>query len=125
LLGVGAASSILRRITGHVAGDSICDSDSFAVHSHSHIHSSATHSHPHIHLDSHDHHPHTDAAARSLHKESNLADDMPLSFAARCPLLRSFGVGLIHGLAGSAAIALLALTAIPQPLWATFYLTIF
>jgi hypothetical protein len=101
-------------ITKHVAGDSICDSDCLAVHSH-----------PHIHLDSHGHHPHTDAAACSLHKESNLAEDMPLSFAARRPLLRSFSVGLIHGLAGSAAIAFLVLTAIPQPLWATLYLTIF
>jgi hypothetical protein len=98
-------------ITKHVAGDSICDSDCLTVHSH-----------PHIHLDSHDHHP--DAAACSLPKESNLAEDMPLSFAARRPLLRSFSVGLIHGLAGSAAIALLALAAIPQPLWETLYLTI-
>ena len=40
-------------------------------------------------------------------------------------MLRSFGVGLVHGLAGSAAIALLVLSAIPAPLWATFYLVIF
>jgi len=50
---------------------------------------------------------------------------MPQSFAARRPLLRSFSVGLVHGLAGSAAIALLVLSAIPQPLWATLYLAIF
>jgi hypothetical protein len=31
----------------------------------------------------------------------------------------------VHGLAGSAAIALLVLSAIPQPLWATLYLAIF
>ena len=47
------------------------------------------------------------------------------SFGARRPLLRSFGVGLVHGLAGSAAIALLVLSAIPRPLWATLYLVIF
>ena len=41
------------------------------------------------------------------------------------PLLRSFGVGLVHGLAGSAAIALVVLSAIPNPLWATLYLVIF
>ena len=46
-------------------------------------------------------------------------------FAVRRPLLRAFGVGLVHGLAGSAAIALLVLSAIPQPLWATLYLVIF
>jgi high-affinity nickel-transport protein len=47
------------------------------------------------------------------------------SFAVRRPLLRSFGIGLVHGLAGSAAIALLVLGAIPEPLWATLYLAIF
>ena len=45
--------------------------------------------------------------------------------AVRRPFLRSFGVGLVHGLAGSAAIALVVLSAIPQPLWATIYLSIF
>jgi high-affinity nickel permease len=45
--------------------------------------------------------------------------------AVRRPLARSFVVGLVHGLAGSAAIALVVLSAIPQPLWATIYLTIF
>ena len=40
-------------------------------------------------------------------------------------MLRSFAVGLVHGLAGSAAIALLVLSAIPSPLWATLYLAIF
>jgi cytochrome c biogenesis protein CcdA len=44
---------------------------------------------------------------------------------ARRPLLRSFAVGLVHGLAGSAAIALVVLSAIPQPIWATVYLIIF
>ena len=39
--------------------------------------------------------------------------------------LRSFAVGLVHGLAGSAAIALVVLSAIPQPIWATVYLSIF
>ena len=34
-------------------------------------------------------------------------------------------MGLVHGLAGSAAIALLIVSAIPQPFWATLYLVIF
>jgi hypothetical protein len=45
--------------------------------------------------------------------------------AARRPFIRSFVVGLVHGLAGSAAIALVVLSAIPQPMWATIYLSIF
>ena len=43
----------------------------------------------------------------------------------RRPFFRSFAVGLVHGLAGSAAIALVVLSAIPQPIWATVYLSIF
>jgi high-affinity nickel-transport protein len=40
-------------------------------------------------------------------------------------LTKSFTVGLVHGLAGSAAIALLVTAAIPSPWWATLYVTIF
>ena len=62
---------------------------------------------------------------RRLHREHSLAPGALAPFAARRPLLKSFGVGLVHGLAGSAAIALLVLSAIPEPLWATLYLAIF
>lgn len=40
-------------------------------------------------------------------------------------ILRPLLVGIVHGLAGSAAVALLVLTAIPQPSWAIGYLLIF
>jgi len=40
-------------------------------------------------------------------------------------LARSFGVGLVHGLAGSAAVALLALAAMPTPAAAIAYLAVF
>lgn len=40
-------------------------------------------------------------------------------------LARSFGVGLVHGLAGSAAIALIALAAMPTPAAAIAYLAVF
>ncbi len=43
----------------------------------------------------------------------------------RFPQAKAFGVGLVHGLAGSAAIALLVLSAIPNPLWAMLYLMVF
>ena len=59
------------------------------------------------------------------HREHALAPDPLPPFASSRRLLRSFGVGLVHGLAGSAAIALLVLSAIPAPLWATLYLVIF
>jgi high-affinity nickel-transport protein len=40
-------------------------------------------------------------------------------------LIKSFMVGLVHGLAGSAAIALLVTAAIPSPWQATLYMTNF
>lgn len=39
--------------------------------------------------------------------------------------LRSLFVGIVHGLAGSAAVALLVLTTIREPLWALLYLGVF
>jgi high-affinity nickel permease len=40
-------------------------------------------------------------------------------------LLRPLAVGVVHGLAGSAAIALLVLTTIRDPVWAMIYLLVF
>ena len=39
--------------------------------------------------------------------------------------LRPLVIGLVHGLAGSAAVALLVLSTIRNPVWATVYLIIF
>ncbi len=39
--------------------------------------------------------------------------------------LRPFAIGLVHGLAGSAAVALLVLSTIRSPVWATAYLLVF
>lgn len=38
---------------------------------------------------------------------------------------RPFAIGLVHGLAGSAAVALLVLSTIKSPVWATAYLLVF
>ena len=40
-------------------------------------------------------------------------------------ILRPLAVGIVHGLAGSAAVALLVLTTISQPGWAIGYLLVF
>ena len=40
-------------------------------------------------------------------------------------VVRPFAVGIVHGLAGSAAVALLVLTAIRVPSWAVLYLLLF
>jgi sulfite exporter TauE/SafE len=39
--------------------------------------------------------------------------------------LRPLAIGIVHGLAGSAAVALLVLSTIHNPVWATVYLLIF
>ena len=44
---------------------------------------------------------------------------------SRAPAGRAFAVGLVHGLAGSAAVALLVLATIRDPRWACAYLLVF
>ena len=134
LLGLGTVGALVRRIASRLVGTPPSDAEDepkalpkalpqdlqdLIVHSHSHTHDGAPHRHPHVHL-----HPHGRSDADD-HREHGLPPAMLPLFAARRPLLRSFGVGLVHGLSGSAAIALLVLGAIPAPLWATLYLVIF
>ena len=118
LLGVGAAASVTRTAAMRMRGGSSRD-EGLVVHAHAHAHDGAIHSHPHVHVDLHD------GEADAMHHDHRIDADRLPSFAARRPLLRSFAVGLVHGLAGSAAIALLVLSAIPNPMWATLYLAIF
>jgi len=47
------------------------------------------------------------------------------SGARSLPAARAFGVGLVHGLAGSAAVALLVLATVHDPRWACGYLLVF
>jgi len=114
LLGVGAAASVVRNAATRMRGSS-SKHDGLIVHAHAHSHEGALHAHPHVHAGHHD----------DTHDDHRMPADALPQFAARRPLIRSFAVGLVHGLAGSAAIALLVLSAIPQPLWATLYLAIF
>jgi hypothetical protein len=118
LLGVGAAASLVRKGASRMRGKS-SRPEGLHVHAHAHTHDGAMHAHPHVHLSAHS------EVDDAMHHDHRIATDASPSFAVRRPLLRSFAVGLVHGLAGSAAIALLVLSAIPQPLWATLYLAIF
>jgi ABC-type nickel/cobalt efflux system permease component RcnA len=87
------------------------------THSHPHSHGDYVHSHPHAHLpESHPHAP----------------DHTPLAWMDRAfgrigvyQYLRPFVVGVVHGLAGSAAVALMVLTTIRNVHWAIAYLLIF
>jgi high-affinity nickel-transport protein len=120
LLGIGSATDLIRKAANRIRGKS-SSADALIVHAHPHAHGGSIHSHPHVHVGAHE------GLADGTHRDHRIAldADAPASLAWRRPLLRSFGVGLVHGLAGSAAIALLVLSAIPEPLWATVYLAIF
>lgn len=88
----------------HVLVDHAHD-DHEAFHNHPHAHGALSHRHPHLH------------PSRRL-----LAI---LQEVGTAQALRSIAVGLVHGLAGSAAVALLILSTIKDPYWATAYLLVF
>ncbi len=86
-------------------------------HAHIHEHHGRLHFHVHSHSPASEHHaeslPVPAVAERPLRKLG--------LFHTICPLL----VGIVHGLAGSAAVALGILSAIREPRWAVAYLLIF
>ena len=86
-------------------------------HAHLHEHGSRVHFHWHSHAPAGEHHGNSLAAPRWLR---GALQRLGLFHALR-PLL----VGIVHGLAGSAAVALLVLSTIRDPKWAVFYLLIF
>jgi len=106
ILGVMNLSGLLSRLPAGPSG-----------HSHAHPHGDYVHTHPHGHdPESHSHAP----------------DQTPVAWLDRhfgrvgaYQLLRPFIVGVVHGLAGSAAVALLVLATIPSPAWAIAYLFVF
>lgn len=86
-------------------------------HAHVHEHGSQVHFHWHSH-----------GAAEEHHGESLAPPGWVRSAFERLGLfhlLRPLLVGIVHGLAGSAAVALLVLSTIREPKWAVLYLLIF
>ena len=86
-------------------------------HAHPHAHGDYIHSHPHTHQP--EAHPHT-------------PDQTPVAFLDRMlgtsnlyQHVRPLAVGIVHGLAGSAAVALLVLATIQNTTWAIAYLLVF
>lgn len=90
---------------------------SHTVHSHHHSHGDYVHSHPHSHDP--DAHPHA-----AEHTPLAWLDRLLGKTAVYRPL-RPLIIGIVHGLAGSAAVALLVLTTIRDPRWAIAYLLVF
>jgi hypothetical protein len=93
-------------------------------------HPKVTGEHAHLHEhDSHVHyHWHSHAAAKEHHGDSLPAPkwfDNPVKHLGLFHSLRPLLIGIVHGLAGSAAVALLVLSTIHEPRWGVFYLLIF
>lgn len=87
------------------------------VHSHPHSHGDYIHTHPHVHApEAHSHAPQQTPLGRL---------DRALGKIGLYQWLRPLVVGIIHGLAGSAAVALLILASIRNSSWAIAYLLVF
>jgi high-affinity nickel-transport protein len=86
---------------------------------HSHRHSHGDYSHSHLHGHGAGDHGHREDQTPQAWLDQRLA--WLGLYQAICPLV----VGVVHGLAGSAAVALLVLATIPNPVWATAYLLLF
>jgi high-affinity nickel-transport protein len=114
VLGALTLRSALQRVG---EGVSHAQGDDGVTHSHPHRHGDYIHSHQHHHHP--DTHPHS-AEATPLARLDRWLGGMKLYQLAR-PLV----VGLVHGLAGSAAVALLVLAAIGNSWWALGYLVVF
>jgi ABC-type nickel/cobalt efflux system permease component RcnA len=91
--------------------------DSELVHSHAHSHGDYIHTHQHGHHP--DAHPHAEAKTPLAWLDRALQ-----RFRLYQPV-RPLVIGIVHGLAGSAAAALLVLATIGNPRWAVAYLLVF
>jgi len=87
-------------------------------HAHLHEHNAHVHYHWHSHEPSKEHHADALPAPKWL-------DHGPLTKLGLFHTVRPLLIGVVHGLAGSAAVALLVLSTIREPRWGVFYLLIF
>lgn len=114
LLGVLNLTGAMRWLTAAVAGR---HDPAAGLHTHPHGHGDFVHTHPHGHgTEDHGHREDETPQARL---------DRAFGRLGVYHVLRPVVVGLVHGLAGSAAVALLVLATIRNPLWAVAYLLVF
>jgi high-affinity nickel-transport protein len=117
LLGVLTLTGVTGRMHEARAGDHHTGGHADRLHAHPHTHGDYVHSHAHGHTpDAHGH-------AEEATPQARL--DRALGRFGAYQLLRPLVVGLVHGLAGSAAVVLLVLATIRDPWWAVGYLLVF
>src|SRR6266478_8268035 len=94
-------------------------------HAHVHEHGNRGHYHWHAHARAENHHEESLTPSRWLTRSEAQALGGPFERLGLFHVLRPLLVGIVHGLAGSAAVALLVLSTIHDPKWAVLYLLIF
>ena len=114
LLGMMSLTGITQRVTGLFASDRGLAA---SVHAHPHSHQDYIHTHPHGHEAGTHGHPENRTPLSRL--------DRTFGSLGAYQIVRPLVVGLVHGLAGSAAVALLVLASIRDPVWAVAYLLLF
>jgi high-affinity nickel-transport protein len=123
ILGVINIAAVLRTMpaaSSNLHLDNLGDSyleHGVVVHSHSHHHGDFIHSHPHPHEP--ENHPHSSKSTPLVWLDSAMGKVGVYQY------LRPLLVGIVHGVAGSAAVALLVLTTIRDSHWAIAYLLLF
>jgi high-affinity nickel permease len=114
VLGMMNVSSFFRAVPAELRQSG---GESEILHSHAHSHGEYVHSHPHGHAP--DVNPHAPDQTPLAQLDRRLG--MRSSYQQARPLV----VGIVHGLAGSAAVALLVVTTIRDSRWAVAYLLVF
>src|SRR5580698_3204588 len=112
ILGLVNVAGFLRSMPGPIAAQ-----DDGVVHEHPHNHGDFIHSHPHTHYAEGHSHPLDQAPVAWL--------DRVFGRVGLYQYVRPLMVGIVHGLAGSAAVALLVLSTIRDFHWAIAYLLVF
>ena len=116
VLGVMNLGGVLQRITESLSQSGTAVAPA-TVHTHPHAHGDYIHSHPHGHApEAHPHVPDRTPLGRL---------DRRLGGLGLYHTVRPLVVGVVHGLAGSAAVALLVLATIGDTSWSIVYLLVF
>lgn len=94
--------------------------------------SPGAHGHAHLHTHAHGDYAHSHAHGHGAAEHGHTENQTPQAWLDRrfggigiYQIVRPLVVGIVHGLAGSAAVALLVLTAIDDPIWGMVYLMLF